>query len=40
MFVLELLDGGEGVLLDRCVVFDEDEVSVFASGEVEEGLGG
>ena len=38
--MLELLNGGEGVLLDGGVVFDEDELRVFAFGEVGEGLGG
>lgn len=40
MFLLELLDGGKGVLFDGGVVFYEDEVGAFAFGEVGEGFGG
>ena len=34
VFLLECFDGGEGVLFDGGVVFDEDEGDVFSFGEV------
>lgn len=40
MLLLKFLDGGEGVLFDGGVVFDEDEVGAFAFGEFGEGFGG
>ena len=38
VFLLKFLNGRKSVLFDGGVVFDEDEVGVFASGKVGEGF--
>ena len=40
VILLQLLDGGKSVFLNGGIVFDEDEVAVFAFGEVGEGFRG
>lgn len=39
-FLLELFDDVEGVLLDRCVVLDHDQIATLALGKVSKRLGG